>query len=137
MPFIELISSPRTVSREQIKLELKDYARDLIATQSDEDVAGVLRRIGYCIEEWGEHKMTVSFCYEIVKPSEPKTFKAGTSSDIEAFNRTFGGKVSCKDIPTLRAMHLATHLDESLWSTIADVLEGFEGDTTLRVWTQS
>ena len=49
--------------------------------------------------------------------------------------------MSTKDIPTLRAMHRATHLRESLWSDIANTLELFQNDdfekvVTLRVWKE-
>lgn len=80
--------------------------------------------------------MSVSFCYEVKRPSSPQVFSAGTSSDIDAFQHTFGGEVSTRDLPVLRAMHRASGHDRSLWLAMIDVLEGFEGDTTLRVWTQ-
>jgi hypothetical protein len=85
--------------------------------------------------------MSVSFMWEIVKPSRAKSFRYGTSSDEVALANTFGNEISLADISTLKAMHRATRLENSLWSDIADTLERVSGDggttdTKLRVWTE-
>lgn len=81
--------------------------------------------------------MSVSFMWEIIKPGKAKSFAAGTSSDIDPLRRIFGDTVETKDIPTLRAMHAATHCDTSLWSEIADTLERLDDeDAKLKIWTE-
>ena len=81
--------------------------------------------------------MSVSFCWEIVKPGKARTFNAGTSSDILPLKETFGQEVSATDVPKLRAMHAATHLNSSLWSEIADALERLDDEEIkLRIWTE-
>lgn len=83
--------------------------------------------------------MSVSFMWELVKPKDPRSFRAGTSSDIGPLKETFGDVVSTKDIPTLRAMHRSTHLAASLWSEMADALESLQGEEdeiSIRVWTE-
>ena len=85
--------------------------------------------------------MSASFCYEIVKPSRANTFAHGTSSDAEALAATFASPITSKDIPTLRAMHRATRLKDSLWNDIADALERLRGDdyqneVSIKVWVE-
>lgn len=84
--------------------------------------------------------MSVSFCWEVVKPGKARTFNAGTSSDIRPLKETFGSEISATDIPKLRAMHAATHLECSLWSEIADALEKLgdsdDPEIKIRVWTE-
>lgn len=85
--------------------------------------------------------MSATFLYEIINPAAAKSFAHGTSSDVEALTRVFGNRVSTKDIPTLRAMHLATSLTHSLWNDIADTLERLQGDdyekeVTLKIWVE-
>ena len=85
--------------------------------------------------------MSVSFCWEVVKPTVPKTFRHGTSNDIDPLDKTFGRVITSKEIPMLRAMHRATRLDNSLWNDIADTLERLQGDdcskdVSIKVWTE-
>lgn len=84
--------------------------------------------------------MSVSFMWEVVKPERAKAFCHGTSSDIETLRETFGDTVTSSHIHTLRAMHRATQLKESLWSEIADKLDSLQGDdptmVTIKVWTE-
>ena len=85
--------------------------------------------------------MSVSFYWEVVKPGQARAFNNGTSSDIAALLNTFGQDICTTDIPKLRAMHAATHLNASLWSDIADALERLQGDADdaeikIRVWTE-
>lgn len=81
--------------------------------------------------------MSVTFKYEIITPENGTRLGAGTSSDIDPLKRTFGDRAAPKDIPTLRAMHAATHQSVSLWSEIADALERLDNDGShLRIWTE-
>lgn len=86
--------------------------------------------------------MSVSFMWEVVKPERARSFGAGTSSDIEALERTFpGGTISTDDIPILQAMHRAARGDKTLRSEIADTLKRLQGDDydkkiSISVWTQ-
>lgn len=84
--------------------------------------------------------MSVSFLWELVEPERAKAFRSGTSSDMEPLEKTFGGTVSTKDIPTLRAMHRASGLKVSLWSEIADTLERLQGEdedaVTINIWPE-
>ena len=84
--------------------------------------------------------MSVSFMWEVVKPSKAQSFPAGTSSDISTLAETFGNEVSSDQIKTLRAMHRATGHQVSLWGYIAETLERLQGDShdpvSIRVWTE-
>jgi hypothetical protein len=85
--------------------------------------------------------MSVSFMWEVAKPTEARSFNAGTSLDESALRETFGDTVSTKDIATLKAMHRATRQEKSLWSEMADTLERLRGEdydkeVTIRVWTE-
>lgn len=85
--------------------------------------------------------MSVSFCWNVVKHSH-WTFAHGTSSDVEALNVVApNGVLSTNDLQTLRAMHAATTLKESLWSDIADILGRLQGEdyvktVSIKVWTE-
>ena len=84
--------------------------------------------------------MSVSFCWEVVKPETARTFAAGTSNDVETLKNTFGDTVSDQDIRTLRAMDLAAGRHKTLWGEIADTVEriseGSDKPTKLRIWTE-
>ena len=83
--------------------------------------------------------MSVSFMWEIIKPDRAACFARGTSSDIEPLKKTFDGEIGASDLRTLRAMHDATHLKESLWAEIADTIETLTGDNPelkIKVWTE-
>ena len=85
--------------------------------------------------------MSVSFLWEVVKPSKAKTFRNGTSSDVQALRETFGDCVKSSDLYALRAMHRVSGCKESLWSEIADTIERMSGDdgttdTKIRIWTE-
>lgn len=84
--------------------------------------------------------MGVTFCWELIKAKPPKRFSAGSSSSVEALRKTFDDMISTDHIPMLRAMHLASCLERSLWGEMADTLERLQGDghetISLRVWTE-
>ena len=86
--------------------------------------------------------MSASFCWEINKQVRTKSFPHGTSDDAKALGNMFpSGIVSTSDLHILRAMHLATHCDLSLWNDIALKLEqmrgdDFEHDVSIRVWVE-
>lgn len=85
--------------------------------------------------------MSASFRYEVINPAKAKSFAHGTSSDVDAPNDIFGKIISTKYVPVLRAMHKATHLSESLWNDIADLLEHLQGndydkEVSIKVWVE-
>lgn len=84
--------------------------------------------------------MSVSFCWEVVKPSKARTFNSGTSSDVEILRNTFGEAVSTDDVRALRAMDLVAGQHKTLWGDIADTLERLSGDDakaiTIKIWTE-
>lgn len=85
--------------------------------------------------------MSVSFMWEVVKPSKAQCFRHGTSSDTDALRATFGDFVKSSDLYALHAMHRVTGQKESLWNDIAETIERLGGDdgTTevkLRIWTE-
>lgn len=85
-------------------------------------------------------QMSATFCYEVINPTGAKRFAHGTSSDERPLAGIFDGVVSTNDLDKLRAMHLATHLSDSLWSDIAEVLERLQGDSieefSIKVWAE-
>ena len=79
--------------------------------------------------------MSASFKWDIAKHSG-RDLAHGTSSDAEPLRRVFGETISTKDIEKLRAMHLVTRQKESIWSELADVLEGLPDGTEIKVWAE-
>lgn len=79
--------------------------------------------------------MSASFKWDIAKHSG-RDLTHGTSSDTEPLRRVFGETISTADIKTLRAMHLATGHKDSIWSELADVLEGLPDGTEIKVWAE-
>ena len=86
--------------------------------------------------------MSVSFRWKVIKPEKSPCFAHGMSSDHKALHTTFPqGTVSTDDFPVLRAMHLATGDEHSLWSDIAKTLERLQGDdceraVKIEVWEE-
>lgn len=80
--------------------------------------------------------MSVSFTWEVVKPTRKRAFSHGTSDDIRALDEVFPGRrISTDELPKLRAMHAATRLRESLWQDILLRLESLQGEDYKGVYT--
>lgn len=79
--------------------------------------------------------MSARFHYRLVVPNQTRTFAHGTSTDAEALNAVFHGKVSKDDIHLLRAMALVAR-GPSLWSDIADLLDELSDTTAIEIWPE-
>lgn len=79
--------------------------------------------------------MSASFKWDISKHTG-RDLSHGTSSDTETLRRVFGECISTRDIEKLRAMHLVAGQKESLWSELADVLDGLPDETEIKVWAE-
>ncbi len=78
--------------------------------------------------------MSAAFYWEPVKTGH--RFRNGTSSDQAALEEIFHREISASDVITLRAMHMASGHKVSLWSEIADIVEGLPEGAAIKVWVE-